>query len=34
MFALRDGDVVVLAVLDGHRDFIELLIARALAERT
>lgn len=34
MFALRDGDVIVLAVLDGRRDLAELLIARALRERT
>ena len=34
MFALRDGDVVVLAVLDARRDLAELLIARALRERT
>jgi toxin ParE1/3/4 len=33
MFALRDGDVVVLTGLDGRRDLAELLIARALRER-
>lgn len=34
VFALRDGDVIVLAVLDGRRDLAELLIARALRDRT
>jgi toxin ParE1/3/4 len=34
MFALRDGEFVVLGVLDGRRDLAELLIARALRERT
>ena len=33
VFALRDGDVIVLAALDGRRDLAELLIARALRER-
>lgn len=33
MFALRDSDVIVLAVLDGRRDLAELLIARALRDR-
>jgi toxin ParE1/3/4 len=33
VFALRDGDVIVLAVLDGRRDLAELLIARALRDR-
>ena len=34
VFALRDGDVIVLAMLDGRRDLAELLIARALRDRT
>jgi toxin ParE1/3/4 len=34
VFALRDGDVIVLAVLDGRRDLAELLIARALRDRS
>ncbi len=33
VFALRDGDVVVLAVLDGRRDVAELHVARALRDR-
>ena len=33
VFALREGDVVVLAELDGRRDLAELLIARALRDR-
>jgi toxin ParE1/3/4 len=33
MFAVRDGDVLILTVLDGRRDFAELLVARALRTR-
>lgn len=30
MFAVRDGEVVILTVLDGRRDLAELLVTRAL----
>jgi toxin ParE1/3/4 len=33
MFAVRDGEVIILTVLDGRRDLAELLVARALRTR-
>jgi hypothetical protein len=33
MFSVRDGEVIILRVLDGRRDLADLLVARALRTR-